>query len=176
MALEFSFSQPAFWSRILASPGRMADLSKSKWMSASAGFAVNCAGGGGATGAGGAAGVTGAGGAATTGGGGAGVGWGAGATAGGAGAGVGAGATATGGGAATSCMAGRFAQLLTSAPSASTPRITDRVVRLAFNDLLLADSDRLAPPPLAPRLGDVPPGDPRGSAFRVAEGKEQVLP
>src|SRR5262245_58885037 len=122
---RLSRSQPAFVSRIFSSsPGRMFDLSKSKWTGRSAGFGSNSlgrAGGGGAGAAattGGGAGAAGAG-AAATGGGGAG----AGAAAGGAGAGA---------GAAVTLMSGRLPQAPTkrsaiAGTSSAVERRADRI-------------------------------------------------
>src|SRR6266542_3077258 len=96
----FALSQTALWSRILASPGRMTALSKSKCTSASAAFAVYSFGGAGggvgaaAGGGGGAGGAPGAGGGATG--------------AGGEGGGGAAAGGAAGAGAEAAVVAGRF--------------------------------------------------------------------
>src|SRR5262245_32017136 len=117
---RFALSHSELASRIFASPGRIAYLSKSKWMFLSAAFGRNSrgaggGGGGGGAGAGGGGGGGGGAGVATGGGGGGGGG---GVT--GCGGGGGGGAGAAGAGAAAILDSGRFGQPVSARASAST--------------------------------------------------------
>src|SRR5262245_61576806 len=175
--LGLAESHFAFASRIFASPGRITDLSKSKWIVLRFSFARNSFGGAavgaGAGGGGGGGAPTGGGGAgagaATTGGGGAGAGAGAG---GGGAATTGAGAEATG--VATSRRLAQAAQRSTTASDTTRERVT--IVRmtgppgrLSFEDLIGLDRKSLAPPVLGARGGHVGPGRPHGLALGVAQ-------
>src|SRR5262245_36419531 len=86
-----------------------------------------------------------------------------------------------GAGADTAVIAGRRAQPATATARIARDRTLVRTTSLimtsllALKELLLADRDRLAPPPFLARERDVLPLHPRRSPFAIPRGKEEMI-